>query len=418
MTLIVVGLNHRSAPAGVLEKLTFSSEIVPKVLAEVSNSAVVAETVVISTCNRTEVYVQAERFHDAFRDVRESLATLACIPSEDFVDHLYVHYDDEAVQHLFNVSAGLDSAVLGEHEILGQIRRAWDQARTEDSTGALLNLLFQRAIEAGKRVRSETAIGEATASLSHAAVSLIQDKVDELSTKNVLLVGAGDLGSGVAAAVARTGVKQLQVANRTQAKAEQAAAELGAAVVDFDHLADGLAHADVIISATGADHHVISVDDIRTACTDDRSLLVIDIAVPRDVDPQVDQLDNVETVVLTDLQAFANRGIAQRRLQLDDARLIISEELERHRTAKSARMVAPLIGSLHSEMEAIRTAEIERHLCSNQDMTAEQREAVELLTKSVLAKVLHKPTTELKDAAGTLKGERLADSVRVLFDLS
>ncbi len=416
MTLIVVGLNHRSAPPNVLEKLTFSSEAVPKVLAEVSNSAVVAETVVVSTCNRTEVYVQAERFHDAFRDISDSLATLASIPSEDFGDHLYVHYDDEAVEHLFHVAAGMDSAVLGEHEILGQVRRAWDQARSETSSGALLNLLFQRAIEAGKRVRNETTIGEATASLSHAAVSLVQDKVDDLSQKNVLLVGTGDLGSGVAAAIARTGVNELQVANRTQAKAVDAAAELSATIVDFDRLASALDQADVVISATGADRHVISVDDVSPR-PKDRPLLVVDIAVPRDVEPAVDDLANVETLVLTDLQTFANRGIAQRRLQLGDARKIINEELERHRTAKSARTVAPLIGSLHSEVEAMRQSEIERHLCTNEDLTPEQREAVELLTKSVLAKVLHQPTTELKEAAGTLKGERLAESVRVLFDL-
>ena len=422
MTLIVVGLNHKSTPESVLEKLTFSSDQVSKVLVEVSSSAVVAESVVVSTCNRTEVYVQAERFHDAFRDIREALATIAGLASESFVDHLYVQYDDEAVRHLFDVSAGLDSAVLGEHEILGQIRRAWDQARVEDQTGALLNLLFQRAIEAGKRVRSETAIGEATASLPKAAVSLVDDRVADLADQNVLLIGAGELGSGVAAALCRSGVRQLSVANRTRGTAEKVAAELGASVVDFTNLAEGLQHADVVISATGAEHRVLGYEEIVEATASEggtaRQILLVDLAMPRDIAPEVDELTNVESLLLKDLQDVANRGIAQRQTELGPARQILDEELERHRVAKSTRTVAPVIGSLHAEVEAIRQSELERLLPATQEMTPEQLEAVEKLTKSVLAKVLHSPTTKLKGAAGTTKGELLSDAVRILFELS
>lgn len=419
MTVIAIGLNHRSAPLGVLEQMTLPADQVPKALAEITSSPVVNEAVLLSTCNRTEVYVHAERFHDAYRDVREALAVMVGLDSGSFVDHLYVHFDSDAIDHLFSVSAGLDSAVLGEHEILGQIRGAWERARIEGASGALLNPVFEHAVTAGKRVRTETAIGRRTASISHAAVSLVTERLGELAGKRVLLVGAGEVGAGVAGALAKTGDAVVTVTNRTAARALEVAEPIGADVVSFDSLTEAVADADVIVSATGAAGVVLDADTIRAA-TDgsDRRLLILDLAVPRDVDAAVIAFDRVDLLVLSDLQAFANRGLEERQKEVAAARGVMEDQLAQFQRSASAVEVDPLLGSLHRWADTVRADEIERFDKHLGDLTPEQAEAVDALTKAVVKKLLHPPSARLKDAGGSRRGDRLVESVRELFDLS
>lgn len=417
MTVTAIGLNHRTAPSDVLAHVNLAGDRIPKALAEISSSDVVTEAVVLSTCNRTEVYLHAERFHDGFRDVRQALGLLSGLDPSVLDDHLYVHYAAEAAEHLFTVSAGLDSLVLGEHEILGQVARAWEQARIEGTSGSVLNLLFQRAVECGKRVRTETDIGRSTASLSHAAVSLLGERRPDLDGASVLVVGAGEVGAQVAGALARHAPVAISVTNRTAARADALAAELGGRAVPFDRIDDALLDADVVISATGAPTPVLGLDALAAGAAA-RPMLVMDLALPCDVPEGAETLPGLDLCPLDEVQAFANRGIEARRAHAAEAGELVAEELQRYSAASSARQVAPLIGGLHGWAEAVRSGEFERYAARLSSLEPADREAVEALSRSIVAKLLHQPTVTLKGAAGTARGERLAEAVRELFDQS
>lgn len=417
MTVVAIGLNHRTAPGSMLEQVSVTADDLPKALVEVSRSDVVTEAVVLSTCNRTEFYVHAERFHDGFRDVRDALGVLSGLDPETFDPFLYAHYHHDAVRHLFEVTSGLDSVVLGEHEILGQVGRAWENARLEDTTGPLLNLLFQRAIECGKKVRTETEIGRSTTSLSHAAVSLLAESRPVPDGTSVLLVGTGEIATGVASALTRKFPVRLTVTNRTPARADQVAAELGGRAVPFGDLAIELRSADIVITATGAPGPIVTVDELLPAASQD-GLFILDLALPRDVPVEAVGLPGLDLRDLADVQSYANRGIEARREHLGAARAVVHAEIERYESASSARQVAPLIGGLHGWANGVRAAELDRYASRLAGMDDADRETVEALSRSLVAKILHQPTVTLKDAAGTAKGDRLADAVRELFNQS
>jgi glutamyl-tRNA reductase len=415
MTLMAIGVNHRTAPLEVLEQVSFAADAVPLVLKELVSSDVVNEAVVLSTCNRTEIYVHAERFHDGFRDVREVLARLSGVEPSAFDPYLYVHYHGDAAHHLFEVAAGLDSVVLGEHEILGQVSRAWELARNETVAGPLLNLLFQRAVESGKKVRTDTSIGRSTASLAHAAVALLQEHREDLASAAVLLVGAGELGADVARALRRKHPVDLVVTNRTPGRAAELVDQLGGRTVAFDQLRSVLAEVDVVITATGAAEPVIGADLLAQATARGHRLLVADLALPRDVAVEAGLLPAVDLIDLTQLQEFANRGIEARLAHVGAARAVVEAELERYRAASSARQAAPLIRELHSWADGLRAAELDRYAAKLAAMTEADRATVEALSRSLVAKLLHQPTITLRQAAGTARGDRLAETVQELF---
>ncbi len=417
MTVVAIGLNHRTAPIAILEAVSLSADEVPKALAEVSRSDVVTEAVVLSTCNRTEFYVHAERFHDGFRDIRHALGLLSGVHPERFDPYVYTHYHQDAVRHLFEVTAGLDSVVLGEHEILGQVSRAWEAARVEQTSGPVLNLLFQRAVEGGKKVRTDTDIGRNTASLSHAAVSLLSERRSGVAGSSVLLVGAGEVGAGVAAALTRKHDVELEVANRTAARAEAIADELDATTIAYQDMAHRLGEVDIIITATGAPEPIFTIDElVKASQPRHEPLFVLDLALPRDLPLGAASIDGVEVCDLTDVQEFANRGVEARREHLGAARAVVDAEIERYQAASTARRVAPLIGDLHGWADGIRSTELDRYSARLAQMAPADREAVEALSRSLIAKLLHQPTVTLKDAAGTARGERLAEAVRELFN--
>lgn len=415
MTYLAVGLNVRSAPPELLEEMTVPADTIPKVLAELIAHPIVNEAVAVSTCNRTELYVHAERFHDGFRVCCDTLALVTGLPVPRFADHLYVHHGSEAVEHLFNVAAGLDSVVLGEHEILGQIRGAWDTAALEGTAGSLLGPLFEHAVRAGRRVRTETAIGQRTASLAHSAVELTQDRLHRLGERQVLVLGTGEVGASVAEALARTGVKQLLFCNRTLQKAEALAERIGGSARPMHELPELLNQADVVISATGAPGYLIDASMFRPQ-TERR--LVMDLAIPRDVAPDVMTLDWIDLLVLADLQAFANTNIAERQAAADDARSVLDVEMERYRRTISAAEVEPLLGSLYRSAEALRREEIERIGRHHPHLTDAERAAVDAATRAVVTRLLHGPSSSVRKAAGSHRGDRLAEAIRELFDLS
>jgi glutamyl-tRNA reductase len=317
------------------------------------------------------------------------------------------------------VSAGLDSAVLGESEVLAQVRAAWEVARVEGSAGAVLSGLFRRAVEVGKRVRSETAIARGTTSVSQAAVALAADRIGDLAGRRILVLGAGDMGEGMAVALAAAGAEVL-VANRTAIRAEALAERVGGRAVDVDHLTAALAEVDVLLTSTGASEPLLTVDDLLPVLPlrAGRPLLIVDVAVPRDVEPAVRQLDGVTVLDLDDLRAFARTGLEERRREVSRVEAIIDEEVVDYLGDVVARQVAPTVASLRARAEDIRQAELDRFRARLDALDPREREAVEGLTRGIVAKLLHEPTVRLKDAAGTPRGDRLADSLRALFDLT
>ena len=418
MSIVVIGVNHRTGPLSLLERLAIAPDAQGKAIAGLISRHSVREAVVLSTCNRTEIYAVAERFHGAYADIRDFFCDLADLGADELHPHLYSQHDDAAVTHLFEVAAGLDSAVLGESEILGQVRSAWELAQHEGGAKATLNLLFRHAIETGKRARTETSIGRGTASVSHAAVEMATERLGSLTGRRVLVVGAGEMGEGIAVALVHAGANNISVTNRTVERAVELADRIGAVVVPFDNLPTALADAEVLLTCTGAGGTVIDFDLVDSARRDSvLPLLIVDIAVPRDVAGEVTSLPHVTLLNLDDLRDWAGRALLLRAEEAHHVNDIVSEEVERFGLEATARQAAPLVAQLHQNAEDIRLSEIERFNARLASLDEAQRAAVQAVTKGIVAKLLHKPSVKLKDDAGTPKGERNAAAVRDLFDL-
>jgi len=418
VSVVVIGLNHRSTPLDLLERMTIGDAALSKALHDLISRTDVSEAVVLSTCNRTEVYAVAERFHGAYQDIRDFLAEVAFLAPEDFSDHLYVHYDAPAVAHLFGVAAGLDSAVLGESEILGQVKQAWERAREEAAAGPTLNLLFRHALEAGKRARTDTAIGRHITSVSQAAVAMAAERLDGLDGRVALVLGAGDMGEAMALGLAKAGT-QLVIANRTWDTAVSLAERTGGRAVRLGEVPSTLGGVDVLLTSTGAATPIVEADELAPflEARAGRPLLIVDIAVPRDVDPSVGSLPGVTLLDMDDLRAFASAGEVAREGEVAGVRSIIDDELERYLSASSAREVAPIIVALRDRAEVVRQAEVERYRSRLGELDPQQVAAVEALTQGIIGKLLHDPQLALKDAAGSPRGDRLVAALRDLFDL-
>jgi glutamyl-tRNA reductase len=420
VSVVVVGLNHRTVPLDVLERMTVNDARLPKALYDLRTRPNLSEAVVLSTCNRTEIYAMAERYHGAIDDIRSFLTDLSGLNVEDFSDHVYAYHDDFAVSHLFKVSSGLDSAVLGESEILGQVRTAFERSQEEGAAGPELRRLFDSALAVGRRVRVETGIARGTTSVSQAAVAMAVDRLGTLDGRRILVLGAGEIGAGMAVALAGTdGVSDVLVANRTRTRAVALAARTGGRVVDFGELGEALETVDVMLTSTGATETIIFHDDVEhvMAARGGRPLLVVDVAVPRDVDPSVAGIEGVTLLDMDDLRAFAESSIAGRRREIAVVQDIVDDEVSRYFEALAAREVAPLVASLRERAEAVREAELARYTARLADLSPKERAAVEGLTRGIVNKLLHEPTVRLKDAAGSAKADRLADALRTLFDL-
>jgi glutamyl-tRNA reductase len=414
--VIVVGLNHRNVPLDLLERMTVPAERLPKALHDLVTREHITEAVVLSTCNRTEIYATAEKYHGAMADVRNSLSEMTHVAPEAFADHLYAYHDTAAVAHLFSVAAGLDSAVIGESEILGQVRQAWEAATAEGAAGPGLHMLFRHALEVGKRARTETGIGRSMTSVSSAAVALAAERLGDLTGQRVLVLGAGEMGEGMAVSLAAAGVAEVLVANRTPERAQALAERVGGRAVPLFDLPRALADVDVLLTSTGATSVMVEHGDVEDVVREraGRDLLIIDVAVPRDVDPAAADLPGVTLLDMDDLRAFADAGLAERRREATRARDLVDEEVGRFREASTARQVAPVVVALREHAEAVRLAEVER---LGRKLSDDERAALDALSKGLVAKLLHEPTVRLKDAAGTVRGERLADALRELFDL-
>jgi glutamyl-tRNA reductase len=433
LPVVVVGLEHRQAPLDLLERVTVPESDVGKVLGALRDRANLEESALLSTCLRTEVYAVVDRFHDAVHEVQELLATMAGVSAAELEVHLSVRFDDDVPAHLFAVASGLESAVPGESEILGQVRRAFERADEEKVSGPVLGELFQHAIRTGRRVRSETGIARGTTSFSHAAVEVAESsRAGGLSGATVVVVGAGEMGTGVARALLGLPEErrpaELVVANRTAGRADALRRAIGPVggggptmpvrMIGLGQAAEVVADADVVVAAVAAGGRVLGPAELApTGDRTGRPLLVVDLGMPRSVDPVAGTLPGITLIGMDRLDAAIARAMGERRAESDRARGIVAEEVARYRQAARARGAAPVIAALRGRLEELRRSEIERHRSKFGDLPAEAWESVDAVTRAVLAKMVHDPTVLLKETAGTPRGERLVEALRILFDL-
>ncbi len=417
MSVVVIGVNHRTGPLAVLERLSIAPSDIGKAVLGLSRRDNLREVAVLSTCNRTEVYAVAERFHPAYANIRDFLCELGSINADDLHPYLYSQHDEAAARHLLEVTAGLHSAVLGESEILGQVRHAWQVARDEGGVRGVLDLLFRHALRTGKRARAETAIGRGTASISHAAVEMATERLGTLAGRRVLVVGAGEMGVGVTTALHKAGAAEIVVANRTPERGSRLAAQVAGRAVGLDELRDALTTSDVVLACTASGESIVTAADIVAAHRAGAPLLVVDIAVPRSVERAAADLAGVTLLDLDDLRDWADRGLALRAAETDRVRAIVDEQLEHFALESTARQAAPLVAQLHERAEDVRTGELVRFAARLSTLDTAERDAVEALTRTIVAKLLHAPSVRLRHDAGTPQGERNAAAVSDLFDL-
>ncbi len=418
MSIVVVGVNHKTVPLDVLERVTIPAAGLTKAIHHLHSGEYVAEVVVLSTCNRTEVYAVCETFHGALAEINQFFSELSGLPRERFADHLATFYDEGAARHLFTVTAGLDSAVVGETEILGQVRSAMESARTNGAVGPHLSSLFRSALETGKRARTETAIARGTASVSHAAVQLAADRLGSLQGRSVLVLGTGEIGVSMVTSLQHAGVTDVLVANRTRQKAAMLARQVGGIAVPLHELPSALTTVDVLLTATSSESVVLEHADIASVMEEreGRPLLIVDTALPRDVDPAAGSIEGVTLLDLMAIREFVEKGLESRRREIDAVEEIVSEELNRYLAGSVARQVAPVVTALRRRTEQLRADEMSK-LTAKVLFSDEQRDAVETMTRQLMAKLMHEPTVRLKENAATVKGQRMADALRTLFDL-
>ena len=417
MSILVIGVNHHSGPLSVLERVALPVDQLPKAVTGLAGRDNVREVVVLSTCNRTEIYAVAEKFHGAYADIRDFLCDLGNIAPDDLHPHLYSEHDDAAVRHLFEVAAGLDSAVVGETEILGQLRQAWEIAQREGGARTTLNLLFRHAIGVGKRARTETGIARGTTSVSHAAVEMAVDHHGSIEGRRVTVVGAGAMGEGIAVALHGAGVGDVRVVNRTPERGRSLAERINGVALGIDGLIEAIDESDVVLTSTGSGTPIVTPELMQQIPRRGRPLLFVDIAVPRDVAPEVADLPHVSVLDLEDLIAWADRGRSERFAEVDRVASIVADEVERFGLEAAALQAAPLVSSLRERAEVLRAAELARHTKRLEQLDDAQRDMIDTITRGLVAKLLHEPSVRLRTQAGTPQGERNAAAVADLFDL-
>jgi glutamyl-tRNA reductase len=423
MPLTVVGLSHRTAPIELRERFAFGRAELPGALISLAEETG-AETVILSTCNRTEVYLAGHEGTDGAEVARAMLGARVGMSSDAAARHLYVHRDRSAAEHLFRVSSGLDSMILGEPQIQGQVREAYAVAREtagDDApvVGPTLNRLFQTALGVGGRVRSETGLGIGAASVSSAAVDLAKKIFGSLKGRRALVLGAGEMSETTLECLRGEGVRSTVVANRTWERARELAEKWGGEAIGWDSFASAIPRVDIVICSTSAPHPVLTRKRLRDALPGGPAnpLCIIDIALPRDVEPEVGDEPNVFLYDIDDLQAIVSSNLDRRAAELPAAQGIVAAGVEDFWGWYSSLAVVPTIRDLRDHGEQVRQAEVRRALRSLAHLAPDDQLAIDALTRSLMNKLLHSPTVRLRQAAGNGRGTGVLDTVRYLFEL-
>ncbi len=413
MALIVAGISHVTAPIEVREKLTFRPQDAVRELAHLRDERLIREGVILSTCNRTEIYA-VEESGDALSDFSSLLSRRL---GRDVAEFMYVHRDREATLHLFSVAAGLDSMILGEAQIQGQVKDAWEQCRGE--SGPILNRMFQSALQAASRAREETGIGRGAASVSSAAVQLAKKIFGGLGGSRAMILGAGDVAEIALECLMNEGVRVAIVANRTHERAQTLAERHGATAMHYDECWESLRDVDVLICSTASPVPVVTVGRVRDSieARGDRPLCILDIALPRDVEAAVGEIDNVFLYDLDDLRAAAEANIEQRAEDVPAARQILADEVQKYWDWVAGLAAVPVVREFRDEMDRLRTAELAAALRRLGPLSPEQAEAIEQFSRSLMNKFLHEPSVRLKAAAANGRGLGVVDAARYLFAL-
>jgi glutamyl-tRNA reductase len=413
--VLALGVSYRRAPVELLERLAIAQEDEPKAYQRLGALESVRESAVLSTCNRVEVYAEVTLYHQGFQDLKRFLAETTEVPVEELVEPLYSHYEDDAAEHLFSVAAGLDSMVLGEPQILAQVRGAFRRSEAEGAAGRELARLFQRAVRAGRRVRAETGIGASPAAFVEAGALLAARHLGGLEGRAALVVGAGEMGSLAARTLRGRGIGDLVVLSRRPERAERLAGKVGAAGHGpLDQLRDVLRRADLVVSSTGATATVISAEDVRAA---GRPLFLLDLAMPRDVDPAAADVPGARVADIDDLREALAETRGDPGEEVAAARTIVEEETRRYAVARRTARLAPLIEALQGRGEEVRAAEVRRLAARLAALPERDREAVEALTRRIVRRLLHDPVVRLKDLAGRGAGDAPAQALADLFGL-
>jgi glutamyl-tRNA reductase len=416
MNFQLIGVNHNSAPIEVRERLAIPEAHLPEAMRRLANHPGVDEGLILSTCNRVEVLAQTT---NGEIDLRRFLREYFQLDPVQYEPHLYEYRESEAIRHLFRVAASLDSMVVGEPQILGQVKEAYATARAVGAVHSQLDLLLTRAFAVAKRVRTETAVGSSAVSVASVAVELAKKIFGSLQGRHVYLVGAGKMSELAARHLMAHGAASIFVANRTHERAAQLAGKFNGQVILFEQLYETCDRADIVITSTGAPHAIFRREhgELFLSRRKNRPMFFIDIAVPRDVAPEMNDLDGIFVYDIDDLQQAVSSHVADRRREAERAEAIVQSEVERFQARVQTLDVVPTIVSLHDHLETIRQAEIDRVRARLGPLSPEQEMAVETLTRGIVNKIMHTPVSTLKTAAREPEATTVIDVVRRLFNL-
>jgi len=415
MQLALVGLSHKTAPVEIRERLAFSNDALRSALTSLVDRRRVNEAMILSTCNRVEVV--AESPDD--RLIRDFICEFHQISHDSVSSHLYSYRNVDAIRHVFRVTASLDSMVIGEPQILGQVKEAFRIAMDAGTVGMHLSALMNRAFAVAKKVRSETGISQSAVSVSYAAVELARKIFGDLSGKTVMIIGASKMGELAAKHLKRAGASSVLVTNRTFERAVELAKVFEGAAVPFEHFTDHMTGADIVITSTGAPHFIIGRNLAEQVIhrRKNKPIFFIDIAVPRDIDPAVNQIDNAFLYDIDDLQQVIDANLKERFKEAMRAEQIVDDEVEAFCLKMQTRDVVPTIVQLRESLEKVRRDEIERNRRHLKDLSPDQQAAVDQITKSIVNKILHPPIEQLKQMAHDPQGADLADLIRKIFNV-
>jgi len=416
MDILVVGLNHRTSPVELRERVAFTQEEALLAYEKLLDYRTVREVMLLSTCNRVEIYSWANEGGE--EHILATLQELKGVARDELLPSIYTYHGREAVKHVFRVAASLDSMVLGEPQIVGQVKEAFEAALASEATGMILNQLMKKALSVSKRIRTETGVGESAVSVSYAAVELAKKIFGDLEKKKAMLVGAGEMAELAAQHLVTQGVAQLVVVNRTFSRAQELAERLKGLAAPMENLSLELVDADIVITSTGAQEHIITRDMVQRVMKERKMkpMFFIDIAVPRNVDPQVERVENVYAYDIDDLEQVVEENRKRREREAIKAEKIVEEEVEHFLHWLKSQEVVPVIVSLRNWCDDIRKRELEKAL-HRLKLNGKEAKALEALTSAIVNKILHPPLSYMKEAASKGEGERVAKLVKELFAL-